>query len=49
MPTAEASWRLNNYTVEDYNALFEQVKTGAVVVSDALTAPETTNTTVFRW
>ena len=46
LPTAETSWRLNTYTVEEYNALFAQVKSGEVVVSDALTAPETTNAVV---
>lgn len=46
LPTAEASWRLSNYTVEEYQALYEQVKSGAVVVSAELTAPATTNVTV---
>lgn len=43
LPTAETSWRLNNYTVEDYQALYEKVKSGEIVVSAELTAPETTS------
>lgn len=46
LPTAEASWRMANYSVEEYQALYEQVKNGEVVVSAELTAPATTNCTV---
>ena len=34
LPTAEGSWRLNTFTVDEYNALFEQVKSGAVEISN---------------
>jgi basic membrane protein A len=34
LPTAEGSWRLSTFTVEEYNALFEQVKTGAIAISN---------------
>lgn len=33
LPTAAESWRLSTYTVDEYNALFEQVKSGAVAIS----------------
>jgi len=46
LPTAEASWRMSNYTVDEYKALYEQVKSGEVVVSAELTAPAVTNVTV---
>lgn len=46
LPTAEASWRLNNFTVEDYQAMYDSVKSGEIVVSSELTAPATTNATV---
>lgn len=34
LPTAEGSWRLNTFTVDEYNKLFESVKSGAVVISN---------------
>lgn len=34
LPTAEGSWRMSNFTVDQYNTLFEQVKSGAVAVSN---------------
>lgn len=46
LPTAEASWQLNNFTVEDYQAMYDSVKSGEIVVSSELTAPATTNATV---
>ena len=33
IPTAEASWRFGTFAVDEYNTLFEQVKSGAVAVS----------------
>jgi|ADurb_Oil_03_Slu_FD_contig_31_2780025_length_1164_multi_3_in_0_out_0_1 basic membrane protein A len=36
LPTAEGSWRFNSFTVEEYNALFEAVKAGAVAISNAI-------------
>ncbi|HOF99859.1 MAG TPA: BMP family ABC transporter substrate-binding protein [Clostridia bacterium] len=45
LPTAEGSWRLSTFTVEQYNALYEQVKSGAVVVdssADPAVKPATT-------
>lgn len=38
LPTAEGSWRFNTFTVEQYNAVFEQLKTGAIVVNNATDA-----------
>ena len=35
LPTAEGSWRLSTFTVEEYEALFEQVKNGAITISNA--------------
>lgn len=41
LPTAENSWRLTKYTVEEYQTLFEAVKTGEIVVSaDTKKAPK---------
>ena len=34
LPTAKDSWRLTNYTVEEYNKLFEDVKSGKIEVSN---------------
>jgi len=34
LPTAEDSWRFDTFTVEEYNALFEQVKSGEITISD---------------
>ena len=33
LPTAAESWRFAKYTVDEYNQLFEQVKSGAVAIS----------------
>jgi basic membrane protein A len=47
LPTAEASWRFANFTVEDYAAIHDAVKNGEVVVSNAIDAePAVTNATV---
>lgn len=35
LPTAEGSWRLNTFTVDEYNALFEKVKNGEIAISNA--------------
>ena len=34
LPTAEGSWRLNNFTIDEYNALFEKVQNGSIVISN---------------
>ena len=34
LPTAEASWRLANYTVEEYEALKNQIADGSIVVDN---------------
>jgi len=34
LPTAEASWRLNTYTVEEYEALKAQLADGTIVVDN---------------
>ena len=39
LPTAEGSWRFNSFTVEEYEALFEKVANGEIVVSNATEAP----------
>jgi len=46
LPTAEGSWRLNTYTVEEYEALFAQVKNGEVVVSNAIDVEPTVSIAV---
>ena len=47
LPTAEDSWRLDTYTVEEYETLFAAIKSGEIVVSNATdVAPETTKVTV---
>ena len=35
LPTAEASWRLNNFTVEEYEAVKALVKDGTIVVDNS--------------
>ena len=35
LPTAEGSWRLNTFTVAEYEALFEKVKSGEIAISNA--------------
>jgi basic membrane protein A len=43
LPTAEGSWRLNTFTVDEYNALFEKVKNGSIAISnDTENAPAVT-------
>ena len=34
LPTAEGSWRLNTFTIDEYNALFEKVQNGSIVISN---------------
>ena len=47
LPTADTSWRLNNFTVEEYEQMFEAIKSGEIVVSnDTTEAPAVTNSTV---
>lgn len=47
LPTADSSWKLEKYTVDEYNKLFEAVKSGKVAISnDTETVPSTTNVTV---
>ncbi len=38
LPTAETSWRLNTFTVEEYQALFAKVVSGEVAISNATDA-----------
>ena len=35
LPTATTSWRFNTFTVEQYNALFNQIKNGTITPSSA--------------
>ncbi|NLV58799.1 MAG: BMP family ABC transporter substrate-binding protein [Clostridiales bacterium] len=47
LPTAETSWRMNTFTVEEYNALFDKVLSGEIEISNATdVAPAATNVTV---
>ncbi len=47
LPTAEGSWRLENFTVEQYEALFAKLLAGEITVSNAIdAAPAVTNSTV---
>lgn len=39
LPTAEGSWRLANYTVDQYNELFAKVKDGSVAISSDIANP----------
>lgn len=36
LPTAETSWRLANFTVEDYEAIYAKVKSGEIEVSSEI-------------
>ena len=36
LPTAEASWRLETFTVEEYNALYAKVQAGEIEISNAI-------------
>ncbi len=38
LPTSETSWGFKTFTVEEYNTLLEGIKSGAVVVSNAIDA-----------
>ena len=40
LPTAEASWRLQNYTVAEYEALFAAIANETIAVSNSLEQPE---------
>lgn len=47
LPTVESSWRLEKFTVEDYNVIYDAIKAGTVTVSDDIVnQPATTNVTV---
>ena len=51
LPTAEASWRLNTYTVEEYNTLKAQLADGTIVVdnsSDAAVLPTVSEMTTVN-
>ena len=39
LPTAEGSWRLANYTVDQYSELFTKVKDGSVAISNDIANP----------
>ena len=39
LPTDEHAWRFDTFTVEEYNAVFEAVKSGEIEISDAIDAP----------
>lgn len=49
LPTADGSWRLSKFTVDQYNALYAKLKDGSVVVdnsSDTTVTPTTSIVTV---
>ena len=47
LPTAEASWRFNTFSADDYAAIYAAVQSGEAVVSaDTENAPAVTNATV---
>ena len=47
LPTAETSWRFNTFTVDEYNAIYEQVKSGEITISNSIDeVPATTAVTV---
>jgi len=46
LPTAADSWRFETYTVAEYEALYEQVKSGEVAVSDNIDSPPAVDITV---
>ncbi|MBQ9409555.1 MAG: BMP family ABC transporter substrate-binding protein [Clostridia bacterium] len=35
IPTAEASWKLGDFTVEEYNAVVEKIKSGEIVIDNS--------------
>ena len=46
LPTAEASWRFNTFTVEEYEALFTMVKSGTITISNAIDVEPTVDIAV---
>lgn len=47
LPTAEASWNFKNFTLEEYNKLFELIKSDEIEILDSLDVkPEVTNVKV---
>ena len=46
LPTAETSWGFKTFTVEEYNAVLEGIKSGAVTVSSAIDAAPATDASV---
>ncbi|MBR3796940.1 MAG: BMP family ABC transporter substrate-binding protein [Clostridia bacterium] len=49
LPTAESSWCFKTFTVEEYNAMLEGIKSGAIAVSNALEAPVTDASVVVNY
>jgi basic membrane protein A len=43
LPTAQASWRFNTFTVAEYNQLFDDVKTGKIVVDQEIGVVDNSN------
>ncbi len=47
IPTEDASWRFNTFTVDEYNVVYEKIKSGELVISDDIeTQPTVENVTV---
>ena len=47
LPTADHSWRFENYTIDEYNELYARVQSGEIEISNSTDAmPETVNVTV---
>ena len=43
IPTAEGSWRFNTFTVEEYEAMFQKIVAGEIVISDDINNHPTTS------
>jgi len=46
LPTAEASWNFKTFTIDEYNAMIENIKNGTLVVSTAIDAAPATDAAV---
>ncbi len=49
LPTAETSWGFKTFSMDDYNAAIEAIRSGAIAVSDALEAPAVDNNVTVNY
>ena len=49
LPTAETSWGFKTFTVDEYEAVLEQIKSGAVVVSNDIETQPATSAVTVSW